>query len=248
VPAGNYNLQAVATTASGLTAATETLPIAALDYTQTPSYSNAIAVNFVSSAVTLMAPNEMAGVAPQANWNQAGIANSGALTGLVDQNGQATTALVGWSAPNTFSTGIADQAGNNRMMKGYLDDNNTAANSVSVSGLPAAFKLYDVIVYFDGANGSATRASNYRFTSIGKTSQVQGCSAQTDEGSVVTGTDAAGVDFGGTFVQASGGSAGNYVKFLNCTGSGFSLDPVHAGSTDNQVRAPINGMQILAHQ
>jgi len=47
----------VATTASRLTAATETLPVAALDYAPTPS-TNAIAVNFVSPGVTPMLPNE----------------------------------------------------------------------------------------------------------------------------------------------------------------------------------------------
>jgi len=46
------------------------------------------------------------------------------------------------------------------MMKGYLDNNNSVPSSVSVSGLPTAFKLYDVIVYFDGANGSATLVSS----------------------------------------------------------------------------------------
>ena len=247
VPAGNHTLQAVATTASGLASATEIVPVAALDYTQAPSYTDAISIDFVSHSATPMAPAEIAGVEPRADWNQAGIANSGALTGLADQNGQATTAQVAWSAPNTFATGIADQAGNNRMMKGYLDDNNTVPNSVSVSGLPAAFNLYDVIVYFDGANGTATRASNYRFTSLGKGGKVQGCAAEAEEGSVVTGMDTAGADFSGTFIQASGGSAGNYVKFLNCTGTSFSLEPVHAGSSDNQVRAPINGIEILAH-
>jgi len=48
----------------------------------------------------------------------------------------------------------------------------------------------------------------------------------------VTGTHTAGADFSGTLFQGSDGSAGNYVKFLNCTGSSLSLEPVHAGSSD----------------
>jgi hypothetical protein len=46
-------------------------------------------------------------------------------------------------------------------------------------------------------------------------------------------------------VRAAAGSAGNYVEFLNCSGKTFFIEPVHAGSSDNQVRAPINGVQIL---
>jgi len=53
--------------------------------------------------------------------------------------------------------------------------------------------------------------------------------------------------FSGAFTQASGGSPGNYVVFRNCSGSNFSFAPVHANSSDSQVRAPINGIQILAH-
>lgn len=143
-----------------------------------------------SAIVQPPAANEIAGVEPQANWNQAGIANSGALTG---------------------------------------------------------FNHYDVILYFDGYSGTATRVSNYRLTSL-VDGAIHGCPAQGQDGGVATGTDAAGVDFSGTFVQASGGSAGNYVKFLTCTGSSFSLEPIHAGSSDNQCSRPINGRQILAHQ
>lgn len=247
VAAGNYQVQAIATTAAGLTTATDSLPVSVLDYTQPPLYADAISINFVSYAVTPMAPGETAGVWVKPNWNQAGIANSAALPDLVDQAGQTTSAQVSWSAPNTYFTPIPDQAGNNGMMKGYLDNSNTLPNSVTVSGLPVKFTKYDVIVYFDGDNGTATRVSNYRFTSLSN-GIVQGCAGQGEEGSTITGTDAAGANFAGTFIQAAGGSAGNYVMFLNCSGASFSLQPVHGGSSDSQVRAPINGMQILAHQ
>jgi hypothetical protein len=237
VAAGNYQLQAVVTTASGLTASTRKSPVSALEYMQPPAYTDAIGINFVSYAVTPMGAAETAGVLPQANWNQAGIANSGALPGLKDETGQATSAQVAWSAPNTYFTAIPDQAGNNRIMKGYLDNNNTVPNSVVVSGLPASFKRYDVIVYFDGGNeAGATRVSNYRLTSISN-GVVHGCEGQGEEGSTISGTDAGGVDFAGTFIEAASGSAGNYVKFLNCTRKSFSLEPVHAGSSDGQVRA-----------
>ncbi|HZU08933.1 MAG TPA: cellulase family glycosylhydrolase [Pseudacidobacterium sp.] len=247
---GSYQIQAEAVTAAGVKTRSETVPVLAINYaTHPPAYSSSIAVNFVSYAVTPMASTEVAGVVPQPNWNQAlGNTNSGTLTGLVDQNGNATTASVTWTSPNTYSTAIPDQPGNNRMMKGYLDNNNVQPNTVQVAGLPSSFKNYDVIVYFDGGNEGTNppaRAANYRLTTL-ENGQIHGCAGQTREGSTVSGLDAAGTDFSGTFIQASAGSAGNYVEFVNCTGDNFSLAPVHGGSTDTQYRAPVNGIQILA--
>lgn len=249
VPAGLYWLQARAVTASGSMNVSEAVPVQAINYAaHTPQYTDAISINFVSYAVTPMAPTEIGGAVPVANWNQAGVTNAGTLSGLVNESGVATSASVTWKAPNTYSTSIADVAGNNRMMKGYLDDSNTVPNTISVSGLPATFGLYDVYVYFDGSNGSATRTSNFRLTSVDSFGLVHGCAGQLFEGSTITGADAGGTNFAGTFTPAASGSAGNNVEFVDCTGSSFSIAPVHGQSTDNQVRAPVNGIQIIAHQ
>lgn len=248
---GQYSLQARAVTASGVVSRSQLLPFQAINYAglQT-TYASSIGVNFVSYAVKPMAATETAGAVPQANWNQAlGNTNSGTITGLVDQGGNATTASVSWTSPNSYFTAITDQPGDNRMMKGYLDNNNVQPNTVQVSGLPATFGIYDVIVYFDGGNEGSNppaRVGNYRLTVLNN-GRIQGCSGQTFEGSTITGLDAAGADFSGSFVQASGGSAGNYVKFTDCTGSGFSLAPIPGASSDTQYRAPVNGIQILAH-
>lgn len=248
VPPGNYIVSAQVVTASGHTAYSDSIPVEAIDYaSHAPKYTDAISINFVSYAVTPMAPAEIAGVLPLANWNQAAIANSGTLGSLLDQNGVATTASVTWNAPNTYSTPIADLPGDNRMMKGYLDDSNTVPNSASVTGIPASFKLYDVYVYFNGGTTNSTRVGNYRLTSVDAFGIVHGCAGQLWEGSTITGADAADSFFSGTFTQASAGSAGNYLEFIGCTGSSFKLAPVHAASTDNQVRAPLNGIQIVAY-
>ncbi|HEX4165842.1 MAG TPA: cellulase family glycosylhydrolase [Bryobacteraceae bacterium] len=251
VASGAYQVSVTATTASGAQQTSDVVPVQAIDYSAAPSqYKGAIGVNFVSYAVTPMAPSEMAGVVPQTNWNQA-IPNSGALDGLLDNAGKATTAQISWSAPNTYFTAIPDQPGNDRLMKGYLDNSNSVPNTVTVSELPPKYSNYDVIVYFDGGNesgtGGAARVSNYRLTTVVNGTTIQGCAGQGREGSTITGLDSAGVDFSGTFIQASGARAGNYVKFVNCSGDNFALTPVHGGSTDNQVRAPVNAVQILAH-
>ena len=248
---GSYRLQARAVTASGATAASQPIPVEALNYvTHQALYTDAISIDFVSYNATPMVSSETAGVVPLENWNQAGIADSGELDNLVDANGDATSALVQWTAPNTYFTSVPDQPGNDHMMRGYLDSSNTLPNTEAVSGLPSSFKMYDVIVYFYGGNDStpgSTRAANYRLTSVDNDGVVHGCFGETREGSTVSGTDPGGVVFSGAFIQISGGSIGNYIEFLNCTGSSFNLAPVHAGSTDSQVRASINGLQILAH-
>src|SRR5258708_2423819 len=122
-----------------------------------------------------------------------------------------------WSMP------ITDTAGNNRMMKGYLDTSNTSTTTVSVSGLTSPYSVY---VYCDGDNGSATKTGRY---TIGSTT--------------ITAADNANTNFSGTFTQANN-SAGNYVVFTNQTASSFTLTATGT-STDSGPRAPINGIQVI---
>ncbi len=88
------------------------------------------------------------------------------MDALVDENGVVTPASVTWSAPNTYSTPIPDDSGNDRMMAGYLDNSNTVPNTVEVADLPAGFSRYGVYAYFNGDNGNATRVANYPITSL----------------------------------------------------------------------------------
>lgn len=247
VAPGKYHVQVEAVTSGGIRTRSESIQVQAINYAGLqPNYAAAIAVNFVSYAVTPMGTDEVAGLVPQANWNQAlGTTNSGTLTNLVDQSGKATTAGVDWTSPNTYSNSISDLPGNNRMMKGYLDNNNVQPNTVHVFGLPNNFRRFDVIVYFDGG-AAASRAGNYRLTTS-EGERIHGCAGLSYEGSTVTGLDQGGANFAGAFIQTSNGTAGNYVKFVDCTGHNFSLAPIHAGSADSQYRAPVNGIQILGH-
>lgn len=226
-----------------------------VDYAaRNPGYGNSIAINFVGwwgFPGTPMGASEVAGVVPQANWNNA-YGNSGSVSALVERAGNPTTASVDWASTNMYSTSIPDSLGNNRMMKGYQDSSNTVPTVIHVSGLPASFGRYDVIVYFDGANGGAARAANYRIVTANNSvadssAQFSGCpQGILGPGSIISGLDAASTNFSGTFTLASSGSAGNYVLFPDCHGSSFTLLPVHGGSTDSQYRAPVNGIQILA--
>jgi hypothetical protein len=117
------------------------------------------------------------------------------------------------------------------MMRSYLDTSTTTSTNVTVSDLPEAFTAngYDVYVYFDGDNVDDSRTANYR---IGPTT--------------VSGTDAAFVDFSGTYTGAIADSAGNYVVIPGLTEDRFTLEAIGSTSTDANRRAPVNGIQIVA--
>ncbi len=191
---------------------------------------NAISIDFVGEDVA-MASTEVAGVAPEPNWNNANGVSSASPLALVDDTGTATTATVTWSSNDVWETPITDQPGNARMMKGYLDTGSNTTTTVTVAGLPASSGGYQVYVYADGDNGSATRTGIYTISGTGITT------------TAIDLTDAANTNFSGTFTQANG-SAGNYAVFtVNATG--FTLSATGGTATDGFPRAPINGIQIV---
>jgi hypothetical protein len=179
-----------------------------------------------------MAPTESAGVVPQAFWNNATGARSSSAQALVDQAGNPSGATVSWTAAGVWTLPIVDQAGNVRMMKGYLDTSNSSVTTVTVSGLSSG--TYDVYVYGDGANGGGTRTAAYQISGAGITTTTNL-------------TDAANTNFGGTFTQANS-SNGNYVKFSAISGTGFTVTATPGTASDGIQRAPLNGIQIVRLQ
>ncbi|HVT81649.1 MAG TPA: PEP-CTERM sorting domain-containing protein [Phycisphaerae bacterium] len=231
-----------------------------------------IGVNFVGGSspgnvgslgggpVNAMASAEVAGVVPQAFWNGAGIANqsdttvnrAGTLSALVDSGGAAVPFMqVEWASNNTFSTTLTDSAGNNRLMKGYLDSSGalspytSSTSSVKVSSLPQSYAAggFDLIVYFDGASTAGIQDR------IGQYQLFDGTSNTNTPLGEIFGRDVWGVDFSGTFIQATGASAaaagaGNYIRFTGLHTTSFTL--LATGVAADVPRAPINGFQIVA--
>jgi hypothetical protein len=196
-------------------------------------------INFVGGGPNgipaAMGPAEAAGFLSMAHWNNA--ANSiGSLSPLQNDLGALSGAFITWTCDNTWSTAIPDVAGNNRMMKGYLDTGHVNPTTVQVGGLPAAITVhgYDVYVYVDGGYTPATRTGVY---SIGSTA--------------FSLTDPGGVDFSGTFLRADNSvgnySVGNYLVFTGVTGSGFTLTATPGPAADGIQRAPLNAIQIVGH-
>lgn len=240
-PVGRYTLTGVAADRHGNMAASE--PVEVTVANEAMAIGRIIGINFIGGGVNrpeFMEPYETAGAWSRSIWNNApnrGISpnwfKSGWLSSLFDDSGWLTGARMAWSASGVFSTSIPDEPGNHRMMKGYLDTWNTSTTYVIVYDLPESFTSngYDVYVYFDGENGATSRTANYK---IGTT--------------IVSGTDAAGVNFSGTFAQAIAGSEGNYVVFPGLTEDRFVLEATPGDSSDNTQRAPINGIQIVARR
>lgn len=190
---------------------------------------SSIGIDFVGGG-TSMASDESAGVVPQSNWNTAGGERSSAPLPLLNANGVSTGATITWTSNNGYATPIADIAGNVRMMRGYLDTTNTSVTTIAVSSLPAVANGYDVYVYIDGDNGTASRSASYQLSGPGIPV------------TTLNATDAAR-DFAGTFVTASN-SAGNYIKFT-IAGTAFTLTATPGTASDGFARAPVNGVQIV---
>jgi hypothetical protein len=189
-----------------------------------------ISIDFVGTG-TAMGSSEVAGVLAKSNWNNAGGISSSSPLALVDETGSTTAATVTWKGDNLWASPILDQAGNVRMMKGYLDDHSGNPTTVTVSGLPANANGYQVYVYADGDNGTATRSGNFQISGPGITT------------TSISLTDAANTNFSGTFTQANN-SNGNYVLFaINATG--FTLTATAGAASDGVPRAPLNGIQIV---
>ena len=112
--------------------------------------------------------------------------------GLVDETGAPSSATVIWSS-NRSATSVSDQAGNRRLMRGYLNTTSTSVTAVTVSGLANA--AYEVYVYVDGDNGSSSRTASYRISGTGITP------------TTINLTDAANTNFNASFVQATARTA-----------------------------------------
>src|SRR5262249_47920949 len=86
--------------------------------------ADSIGINFTggnnAGAPTSLLATDVAGVVPQANWNNAN-GTGATLTALVNQNGVATTASTTWHADGTWGSGTGTTSGDRKLYNGYLD-------------------------------------------------------------------------------------------------------------------------------
>jgi hypothetical protein len=233
-PLGHHTLVALATGQNGASARSSPVEIDVVSHP--PPVGSIISIQLAGN--TLMEPEEVAGALAQPNWNNAVSEDpeqrrkEGWLNTLVDGTGAVTGARLSWTSSNAFVLPIYDIPGDFRMMRGHLDTTHSTSTHVTVYDLPTSFTAngYDVYVYFDGSNEDEARKSNYR---VGST--------------VVSGTDAPGVNFSGDFTEAIADSKGNYVVIPGLAGDRFTLEAIPPTSGNGTRRAPVNGLQIVAH-
>src|SRR5215216_5392501 len=142
----------------------------AATFGQTAGLGLKFAATDPDAATSSLAPEEVAGVVPQANWNNLTGATGTGVTGLEYDNGGAavsSTATVTWTSPNTWRSGANNafpDGPDRKLVMGYLDTGNTAANgiTITVNNLDSAFTsvAYDVYVYFV-SDSNANRGGAY---------------------------------------------------------------------------------------
>jgi hypothetical protein len=193
-----------------------------------PGTNGVISINFVGRSSYSMGAAETAGaVAVAQNWNNASN-SSGTISSLKYDAGGKSGVSVNWSSSGTWNSGISYAPGDCVMMDGYLDG---SSSSVTVLNISAAFtnSSYSVYVYCEGnVNGRTGRYT------IGSTTirAVDSSSYYGSDGSY-------------NYVQASN-SVGNYVVFSGLTTNKFTLVCQGVGGGDGVLRAPVNGLQLVA--
>ncbi len=214
---------------------------------------------------------EVAGLFPQANWNNLSTDNAGSTTGTApnaasrnDSTGATIAGLkLWWDAPNVWSRAGTPTTPNEKLLWGYLDSNgnvNTGtdlyvANNqpfFAIASLPSALTLggYRVLVYADGdSNDHVTEfwlASN-RGQNLSNVSSETDLTTHrfrrdnTDASALVEVPATSNTDLGGVT------PVGNVLRFDAMTESGFTVRAVEATFT-NYPRAEINAVQIVRNE
>ena len=216
-----------------------------------PAQANSIAVNVgpnhgtnevenPESTINNELPLEtIAGVVPQANWNNL-LEGAFGTTQLIDDSGTLleTTASVSTLWVNGVQ-GHGSDDGDQILMNGGLDGGNSSVLSSTITGIP--YEVYDVYIYFDGGSASG-RGGTYSATPSGA-----GASAARSQDGYDTAT------FSGEFIQATGTGldeegepvGSNYVLFTGMSGENLEIASIPITHPTNVSRAPWNGFQIV---
>ena len=178
---------------------------------------------------TQMLATDIAGVVPQGNWNSF-LGVTGTNQALNFSTGTASGATISWGmSPNDWDTGITEApSANHKMMLGYLDTNDTSITTMTVSGLPASLTGagYNVIVYYDGDNGTAGRVGRYEVNGVSQWGRDAGVNftGTFTEGQTTTDPVVGGVIDNIAAAGLNAVPAGNYMTFRGLTAPSFTLN------------------------
>lgn len=195
-----------------------------------------IGINFVGGqgGGGPVGPGEVAGAAPQQNWNNLELEIGGAA-GMVDDTGAATTLAVEWSSANTWGGTAPGTTGDDHMMNGWLDDGGDGL-TVTVTGVPYA--AYNVYVYGTSDAGNAGRHMGFDL-------QAGGGSKVLDAGPWEDPVNADGSYYVGQVAGNDGVTPNpSYLLFTNVTDSAFTIQGIR--DLDVGRRSPVSGFQVVA--
>jgi len=203
--------------------------------------AQSVGVNFVGGGGpnpgSSLAPTDIAGVVPQAHFNNATGA-SGTLSGLLDSSGNNSGATLTFSSPNTWSSGTSTATPNGALLNGYIDSGGSAATGATVTVTNVPFKAYDLIVYFNTDNTGSARVGDYEVVTPGGTltQQVSYINSSSlilappyPDNSVPTTATTLG---------------GTWLMFPGLTSSTLTLKTDQASLPGVNFRAPISGFQL----
>lgn len=226
-PADNGATFAVVVYNSG---GTNTSAGAKLTVVPTVWQGNPLSINFVgrnADALYPLAPTDVAGVIPVANWNNVGDGNvtAGAQFPLFDSVGNPTPVTLTYNAQDAWHSGATSDA-NHKMMYGFIKFDANGGD-ITLTNVPDG--NYNVYVYSQSDN------SRYVNLSIGGTTYYLGPSE---------------TDFPGTFTQCSNTDGtyapGNYVEFTGVQpvdGAITIIGAIGNGATD--ANAGVAGVQLV---
>lgn len=218
-----------------LTASIAVLSAVSLTCADASTTGQSISVSFgTDRPVATLAPTDVAGVVPSANWNNAPNATGSLFDLTRDALGVASIiggSSVTWSGSGSWSTDLETNTSqftgaDEIMMAGYLDVFTGVPGSILFTGLPNG--LYDIYVY-------SLTAVDLRDSGNIIVNGVQEKSISTPSTSFFEG----GGPGGG---QDIGGVPGNYNLYSNVNVTNGQVDILMPGDT---FRAAVNGVELV---
>jgi len=114
-----------------------------------------ISVNFnnTTDPAWTLAPTASAGPLGSVNWNNTSTA-SGSQGGLLDVNGNTTSASISWTSANTWANGDNNGSPDRILLHPYLDDGGGGL-SITVTNIPfALYRVYGIVSSDQNSNNN----------------------------------------------------------------------------------------------
>jgi hypothetical protein len=172
----------------------------------------------------------VAGVVPQANWNNAAGA-SGSLAVLNTDGGTASGASIAWATNEEWSIGSAVADANGTLLNGWISSNNATPSTIDITNIP--YPLYDLYVYMNHDRGT----EDVDITGPFGTFRLH--ENDTDINAAVTFVQQTATADGDPSQQ------GNYARFTNLSATDLNLILGPGGAEGTTDRGAIAGIQLV---